>query len=86
MSATAKHYAVHSQPEGGRNVAPGNYSRRVIMENFLLPFETAVKEGHVSCLMASYNEIDGIPSHANGRGCYVMFFEKIMGTFRLRYW
>ncbi len=63
--ATAKHFAVHSQPEGGRNTAPGNYSERVIRDNFLVPFETAVKEGQVRCLMASYNEIDGIPSHAN---------------------
>ncbi|HYY94494.1 MAG TPA: glycoside hydrolase family 3 N-terminal domain-containing protein, partial [Pyrinomonadaceae bacterium] len=28
--ATAKHFAVHGQPEGGTNIAPGNYSERVI--------------------------------------------------------
>ncbi len=28
--ATAKHFAVHSQPEGGTNTAPGNYSERII--------------------------------------------------------
>jgi len=28
--ATAKHFAVHGQPEGGANTAPGNYSERVI--------------------------------------------------------
>jgi beta-glucosidase len=63
--ATAKHFAVHGQPEGGTNVAPGNYSERVVREYFLKPFEAAVKEGHVENVMASYNEIDGIPSHAN---------------------
>jgi beta-glucosidase len=63
--ATAKHFAVHGQPEGGTNVAPGNYSERVIREYFLKPFETAVKEGQVQTVMASYNEIDGIPSHSN---------------------
>ncbi len=63
--ATAKHFAVHGQPEGGTNVAPGNYSERVIREYFLKPFEAAVKEGHVKSVMASYNEIDGIPSHSN---------------------
>jgi len=63
--ATAKHFAVHGQPEGGTNVAPGNYSERVIREYFLKPFESAVKEGHVESVMASYNEIDGIPSHSN---------------------
>lgn len=63
--ATAKHFAVHGQPERGINMAPGNYSERVIREAFLKPFEGAVKEGHVRAVMASYNEIDGIPSHAN---------------------
>jgi beta-glucosidase len=63
--ATAKHFAVHGQPEGGTNVAPGNYSERVIREYFLKPFEAAVEEGGVQSVMPSYNEIDGIPSHAN---------------------
>ena len=63
--ATAKHFAVHGQPEGGTNVAPGNYSERVIREYFLKPFAAAVKEGRVHSVMASYNEIDGIPSHSN---------------------
>jgi beta-glucosidase len=65
VMATAKHFAVHGQPEGGTNVAPGNYSERVIREYFLKPFEAAVKEGHVEAVMPSYNEIDGIPSHSN---------------------
>ena len=40
-------------------------SERVVREYFLKPFETAVKDGHVQTVMASYNEIDGIPSHSN---------------------
>ena len=63
--ATAKHFAVHGMPEGGTNTAPGNYSERVIRENFFPPFEAAVKEARVGSVMASYNEIDGVPSHAN---------------------
>jgi len=63
--ATAKHFAVHGQPEGGTNAAPGNYSERVIREQFLKPFEDAVKDGNVQTVMPSYNEIDGIPSHSN---------------------
>jgi beta-xylosidase len=63
--ATAKHFAVHGQPEGGTNVAPGNYSERVVREYFLKPFVAAVEEAHVGTVMASYNEIDGIPSHSN---------------------
>jgi beta-glucosidase len=65
VMATAKHFAVHGQPEGGTNVAPGSYSERVVREYFLRPFEFAVKDGHVRSVMASYNEIDGIPSHSN---------------------
>lgn len=63
--ATAKHFAVHGQPEGGTNLAPGNYSERIIRENFLVPFQAAVQEAHVGSVMASYNEIDGVPSHMN---------------------
>jgi beta-glucosidase len=63
--ATAKHFAVHGQPEGGTNVSPGNYSERVVREYFLKPFQAAVQEAHVGTVMASYNEIDGVPSHAN---------------------
>ncbi len=65
VAATAKHYAVHSQPEGGNNISPGNFSERIIRENFLYPFEIAVKEAKVKSIMPSYNEIDGVPSHAS---------------------
>jgi beta-glucosidase len=63
--ATTKHFAVHSQPEGGTNVAPAPYSERTIREYFFKPFEAAVKEGHVQSVMPSYNEVDGIPNHSN---------------------
>ncbi len=63
--ATAKHFAVHGQPEGGTNTAPGNFSERIIRENFLVPFQAAVEEANVGSVMASYNEIDGVPSAIN---------------------
>jgi beta-glucosidase len=63
--ATAKHFAAHGQPEGGTNIAPANYSERTLREYFLPSFEAAVREAHVMSVMASYNEIDGVPSHAN---------------------
>jgi beta-glucosidase len=63
--ATVKHFAAHGQPEGGTNIAPANYSERVLREQFLYPFEVVVKEAHPMSVMPSYNEIDGIPSHAN---------------------
>jgi len=65
VMATAKHFAVHGQPEGGTNTAPGNYSERIIRENFLVPFQAAIEEAHSGSVMASYNEIDGVPSHVN---------------------
>jgi beta-glucosidase-like glycosyl hydrolase len=63
--ATVKHFAVHGQPESGTNAAPGNYSERIIREVFLPSFEAAIREGKAMSVMASYNEIDGVPSHAN---------------------
>jgi beta-glucosidase len=63
--AVAKHFAAHGQPEGGTNIAPANFSERVLREYFLPSFEAAVKEAGVMSVMASYNEIDGVPSHAN---------------------
>ncbi|QQS49349.1 MAG: glycoside hydrolase family 3 C-terminal domain-containing protein [Acidobacteriota bacterium] len=65
VMATAKHYAAHGQPEGGTNIAPANYSERIIREVFLPSFEAAIKEAGIMSVMPSYNEIDGIPSHAS---------------------
>jgi beta-glucosidase len=65
VMATAKHFAAHGQPEGGTNAAPVNVSERILREVFLPTFEAAVKEAGVLSVMPSYNEIDGVPSHAN---------------------
>ena len=65
VMATAKHFAAHGQPEGETNTAPANFSERVLREYFLVPFQAAVQEAHVGSVMASYNEIDGVPSHIN---------------------
>lgn len=65
VMVTLKHMTGHGQPENGTNVGPANISERTLRENFFPPFERAVKELPVQSVMASYNEIDGIPSHAN---------------------
>lgn len=65
VMTTMKHFAAHGQPEGGTNIAPPAVSERLLRDVFLRPFETAVKEGHTWSVMPSYNEIDGVPSHAN---------------------
>ncbi|MGB7846291.1 MAG: glycoside hydrolase family 3 N-terminal domain-containing protein [Candidatus Acidiferrum sp.] len=63
--ATAKHFTAHGQPESGTNTAPANFSERELREFYLFAFEAAVREARVGSVMASYNEIDGIPSHVN---------------------
>jgi len=65
LLATLKHMTGHGQPQAGVNTAPANLSERVLREIFFPPFERAVKEANVKSVMASYNEIDGVPSHAN---------------------
>jgi beta-glucosidase len=63
--ATLKHMTGHGQPESGTNVGPANISERILREVFFPPFIKAVQHGHAQAVMPSYNEIDGIPSHAN---------------------
>ncbi len=65
VAVTLKHFAGHGQPEGGRNIAPVNYSEREFRSTHLLPFEAAVREGRAAAIMASYNEWDGVPNHVN---------------------
>ena len=62
---TLKHMTGHGQPEAGMNIGPAQLPERVLREIFFPPFEAAVKEAGAASVMASYNEIDGVPSHAN---------------------
>jgi beta-glucosidase len=63
--ATLKHITGHGQPESGTNVGPAPYGERTLRDVFLYPFEVTIKEGGARSVMPSYNEVDGIPSHAN---------------------
>ena len=63
--ATLKHFAAHGQPESGQNCAPVNVSERVLRETFLHPFRDCIQKAGAISVMASYNEIDGVPSHAS---------------------
>jgi len=65
VMATLKHFAAHGQPESGMNCAPVNVSERVLRETFLSTFKTVLDVAGAVSVMASYNEIDGVPSHAN---------------------
>ena len=63
--ATLKHLTGHGIPEAGMNIGPAFLSRRQLREVFLYPFKTVIAAEKPGALMASYNEIDGVPSHAN---------------------
>ena len=65
VMATLKHFVAHGQPEGGQNCAPVNVSLRELREVFLPPFKAAIQEAGAVSVMASYNEVDAVPSHAN---------------------
>ena len=65
LIATLKHFVGHGQPESGMNCAPANVSLRVLRETFLFPFKEVLKHSGALSVMASYNEIDGVPSHKN---------------------
>jgi beta-glucosidase len=71
--ATLKHLTGHGQPESGTNVGPAPYSERTLREFFFPPFEQAIARTGASAVMPSYNEIDGVPSHAN-----VWLLEKVL--------
>ncbi|HUI10362.1 MAG TPA: glycoside hydrolase family 3 N-terminal domain-containing protein [Bacteroidota bacterium] len=63
--ATLKHFAAHGQPESGTNCAPVNVSERLLRDTFLYTFREVIARAGARSVMASYNEIDGVPSHAN---------------------
>jgi beta-glucosidase len=65
VMATLKHFVGHGQPESGMNCAPANVSLRLLRETFFYTFRQALKQAGAVSLMASYNEVDGLPSHAN---------------------
>lgn len=65
LIATLKHFVGHGQPESGMNCAPANVSLRVLRETFFFSFKEALQKAGAISVMPSYNEVDGLPSHAN---------------------
>jgi len=63
---TLKHFTGHGAPESGTNVGPAHVGVRELRTDFFPPFERVIHAYPVQSVMASYNEIDGLPSHANG--------------------
>ncbi|TRD12690.1 beta-glucosidase [Erythrobacter insulae] len=62
---TLKHMTGHGQPESGTNIGPAQISERTLREMFFPPFQQVVERTAIDAVMASYNEIDGIPSHSS---------------------
>lgn len=65
VHATLKHMTGHGQPESGTNIGPAHVGERILREDFFPPFEKIIKETNIAAVMPSYNEIDGLPSHAS---------------------
>lgn len=65
VCATIKHFAAHGNPESGINIGPPNVDEDTLNNIMFPPFKAAVEKAKVKAVMASYNEINGIPSHAN---------------------
>ncbi|MCR2807354.1 beta-glucosidase BglX [Paenibacillus soyae] len=59
-----KHYAGYGLAEAGRDYNTVDLSDRVLREVILPPFREAVEAGALS-IMASFNEVNGIPACAN---------------------
>ena len=65
--ATLKHFAGHSFGEGGRNHAPVHLGERELRDQFLLPFEMAVRLAKAGSVMPAYHDVDGEPFHQSRR-------------------
>jgi beta-glucosidase len=65
VMTTAKHFAAYSIPVAGINLAPASVGERELRSMFLVPFKDAVQKANIYSVMPSYNEIDGVPAHAN---------------------
>lgn len=62
--ACVKHYAAYGGAEGGRDYNTVDLSERNFRDFYLPPYKAAVESGAGS-LMASFNEIGGVPSSAS---------------------
>lgn len=65
VAATLKHLVGHGESEGGQNQGPANFSMRVLRDYHMPPFKMCIDQVKPVSVMPSYNEVDGVPSHAN---------------------
>ncbi|WMS11283.1 glycoside hydrolase family 3 N-terminal domain-containing protein [Bacteroides salyersiae] len=64
IMACVKHFALYGAAEGGRDYNTVDMSRQRMYNEYFPPLEAAIEAG-VGSVMASFNEVDGIPATAN---------------------
>ena len=62
--ACVKHFALYGAGEAGRDYNTVDMSRNRMFNEYLYPYQAAVDAG-VGSVMASFNEVDGVPATAN---------------------
>lgn len=65
LTATPKHYAVHSGPESLRHHFDARVNEREMREFYLFAFEATVKEAKAASVMGAYNRTNGEPCCAS---------------------
>ena len=65
LMSTAKHYVAYSAPFAGINLGPNNLGPRELRDLHLYPFKKVIQEANIYSVMPAYNEVNGIPMHAN---------------------
>ena len=64
LMSCVKHFALYGAAEGGRDYNTIDMSRLRMYNEYLPPYEAAVKAG-ASSVMTAFNEIDGVPATGN---------------------
>ena len=64
MLACVKHFALYGAPEAGRDYNTVDMSKIRMYNEYLPPYKAAIDAG-VRSVMASFNEIDGVPATGN---------------------
>ena len=64
IMACIKHFALYGAAEAGRDYNPVDMSRQRMFNDYMLPYQAGVEAGAGS-VMASFNEVEGVPATAN---------------------
>ena len=64
IMACVKHFALYGAGEAGRDYNTVDMSRNRMFNEYMYPYQAAV-DASVGSVMASFNEIDGVPATAN---------------------